>query len=49
MRQLRDELSGISLPTYIVDLENDKGKYPVDLEMIEVIDSNPIRKQEIFH
>jgi len=47
IRQLRDELSGISLPTYIVDLENDKGKYPVDLEMIEITDSIPVRKKKI--
>jgi lysine 2,3-aminomutase len=34
MRKLRTSLSGIAYPTYIVDLEEDFGKFPVDLGMV---------------
>lgn len=34
MRKLRNNLSGISIPTYVVDIENGYGKYPVDLNLL---------------
>jgi len=36
VKKLRDNLSGIASPTFVVDLENGYGKYPVDLNMIDI-------------
>lgn len=33
VRKLRSNLSGIALPTFVVDLENNYGKFPVDLNL----------------
>jgi len=34
VKKLRNNLSGIATPTFVVDLENGYGKYPVDLNML---------------
>ncbi len=35
MRKLRDALSGIAFPVFVVDLEGGYGKYPIDLEILK--------------
>lgn len=44
MRRLRDTLSGIAYPTFVADLENEYGKYPFDLEIIETTANNVYKK-----
>ena len=44
MQKLRDSLSGIAYPSYIVDLENGTGKYPVDLGIVKIT-ANKVYKQ----